>query len=78
MQVVLGGVDLEKLEPEDQAVAVERYIMHENYTEIDDVQYNDIGPVHYNEIGSNTFEYTYCNFNTVKCLVIFVTDLFKL
>lgn len=43
MQVELGGVDLEKNEPADQKLAVQSYILHENYTEIDDVQYNDIG-----------------------------------
>ncbi|KAG7325061.1 hypothetical protein KOW79_011377 [Hemibagrus wyckioides] len=42
MQVELGGVDLEKSEPADQKLAVQSYILHENYTEIDDVQYNDI------------------------------------
>ncbi|MCI4384341.1 hypothetical protein PGIGA_G00037580 [Pangasianodon gigas] len=42
MQVVLGGVDLEKHEAADQTVAVETYIMHENYTDIDHIQYNDI------------------------------------
>ncbi|KAM9462634.1 hyaluronan-binding protein 2-like [Clarias gariepinus] len=42
MQVVLGGVDLEKHEAADQTVAVEKYFVHDNYTEIDDVQYNDI------------------------------------
>ncbi|KAF5896509.1 hyaluronan-binding protein 2-like [Clarias magur] len=42
MQVVLGGVDLEKHEAADQTVAVEKYFVHENYTDIDEVQYNDI------------------------------------
>ncbi|XP_017338655.2 hyaluronan-binding protein 2 [Ictalurus punctatus] len=42
MQVVLGGVDLDKHEAADQILAVEKYIVHDNYTEIDDVQYNDI------------------------------------
>ncbi|XP_026996238.2 hyaluronan-binding protein 2-like [Tachysurus fulvidraco] len=42
MQVVLGGVDLDKHEAADQTLAVKSYIMHENYTEVDDVQYNDI------------------------------------
>ncbi|KAF4085049.1 hypothetical protein AMELA_G00112910 [Ameiurus melas] len=44
MQVVLGGVDLDKHEAADQTLAVEKYIVHDNYTEIDDVQYNDIDP----------------------------------
>ncbi|XP_026770832.2 hyaluronan-binding protein 2 isoform X2 [Pangasianodon hypophthalmus] len=42
MQVVLGGVDLEKHEAADQTVEVEDYIMHENYTETGDALYNDI------------------------------------
>ncbi|KAI5623310.1 hyaluronan-binding protein 2 precursor [Silurus asotus] len=42
MQVVLGGVDLEKHEAADQTLAVEKYIKHHNYTDIDDIQYNDI------------------------------------
>ncbi|KAK3529561.1 hypothetical protein QTP70_031977, partial [Hemibagrus guttatus] len=42
MQVELGGVDLEKHESADQTLAVQSYILHENYTEIDNVQYNDI------------------------------------
>ncbi|XP_060794850.1 hyaluronan-binding protein 2 [Neoarius graeffei] len=42
MQVVLGGVDIQKNEAIDQTVGVEDYITHENYTDIDSVLYNDI------------------------------------
>lgn len=43
MQVVLGGVDIQKNEAIDQTVGVEDYITHENYEDIDNVLYNDIG-----------------------------------
>ncbi|KAL7869265.1 hypothetical protein AOLI_G00132530 [Acnodon oligacanthus] len=42
MQVVLGGVNLEKHEAADQTVEVDSYIIHENYTETLDALYNDI------------------------------------
>ncbi|KAF7705379.1 hyaluronan-binding protein 2-like [Silurus meridionalis] len=42
MQVVMGGVDLNKHEAADQIVEVEDYFMHENYTETDKALYNDI------------------------------------
>ncbi|XP_061084004.1 hyaluronan-binding protein 2-like [Conger conger] len=42
MRVVLGGVDLVKVEPSEQVVEVERVILHENYREAPWAVYNDI------------------------------------
>lgn len=43
MQVVLGGVDLEKDEIYDQVIPVEKAVVHEDYRETPFVLYNDIG-----------------------------------
>lgn len=43
MQVVLGGVDIEKEETYDQAIRVERAIVHEQYRESPVALHNDIG-----------------------------------
>lgn len=45
MQVVLGGVDLEKDETYAQAIRVERAIVHEQYRESPFALHNDIGEV---------------------------------
>lgn len=45
MQVVLGGVDIEKDEAHDQAIQVERAIVHEQYRESPFALHNDIGEV---------------------------------
>lgn len=45
MQVVLGGVDIEKDEAYDQAIQVERAIVHEHYRESPFALHNDIGEV---------------------------------
>lgn len=45
MQVVLGGVDIEKDETYDQAIQVERAIVHEHYRESPFALHNDIGEV---------------------------------
>uniref|UniRef100_A0AAQ4QGR0 trypsin n=1 Tax=Gasterosteus aculeatus aculeatus TaxID=481459 RepID=A0AAQ4QGR0_GASAC len=42
MQVVLGGVDLEKDEIYDQVIPVEKAVVHEDYRETPFVLYNDI------------------------------------
>ncbi|KAG5831509.1 hypothetical protein ANANG_G00304450 [Anguilla anguilla] len=42
MQVVLGGVNLAKVEPSDQTVEVEKVIVHEHYRETPAAVYNDI------------------------------------
>ncbi|XP_076008005.1 factor VII-activating protease-like [Genypterus blacodes] len=42
MQVVLGGVDLEKTEAFDQAIPVERAVVHEAYRETSFALYNDV------------------------------------
>lgn len=45
MQVVLGGVDIEKEETYDQAIPVVRAIVHEQYRESPFALHNDIGEV---------------------------------
>lgn len=45
MQVVLGGVDIEKDETCDQAIGVERAVVHEQYRESSFALHNDIGEV---------------------------------
>lgn len=45
MQVVLGGVDIEKDETSDQAIEVEQAIVHEQYRESPFALHNDIGEV---------------------------------
>ena len=45
MQVVLGGVDIEKAEVYDQVIPVERAIMHEGYKATHFALYNDVGEV---------------------------------
>lgn len=45
MQVVLGGVDLDKAEQYDQTIPVQRAIVHENYKESPFALHNDIGVV---------------------------------
>ncbi|NP_001103843.2 hyaluronan-binding protein 2 precursor [Danio rerio] len=42
VRVELGGVNLEKDDPDKQFVEVEKIIVHENYTETFDALYNDI------------------------------------
>ncbi|TNN67712.1 Hyaluronan-binding protein 2 [Liparis tanakae] len=42
MQVVLGGVDLEKEEVFDQVIPVEKAIVHEKYKETPSALYNDV------------------------------------
>lgn len=44
MQVVMGGVDIEKPEDFDQTVPVERTIIHEDYRLTPLEIYSDIGP----------------------------------
>lgn len=46
MQVVLGGVDIEKDEASDQVIPVEKVIVHEHYRETPYALHNDIGEVH--------------------------------
>lgn len=46
MQVVLGGVDIEKDEIYDQVVPVEKAIVHENYRESPFALHNDVGEAH--------------------------------
>lgn len=43
--MVLGGVDIEKDETYDQAVQVERAVVHEQYRESPFALHNDIGEV---------------------------------
>lgn len=45
MQVVLGGVDIEKDEVYDQVVPVEKAIVHEEYKETPFALHNDVGEV---------------------------------
>lgn len=45
VQVVLGGVDIEKDEASDQVIPVEKVIVHEHYRETHAL-HNDIGEVH--------------------------------
>lgn len=46
MQVVLGGVDIERDEAYDQVIPVEKAIMHEDYKQTSFALHNDIGEVH--------------------------------
>lgn len=46
MQVVLGGVDIEKNEVFDQVIPVERAIVHEQYRQSPFALYNDVGEEH--------------------------------
>lgn len=46
MQVVLGGVDIEKNEAYDQVIPVERAIVHEEYKESPFALHNDVGELH--------------------------------
>lgn len=46
LQVVLGGVDIEKDEASDQVIPVEKVIVHEHYRETPSALHNDIGEVH--------------------------------
>lgn len=46
MQVVLGGVDIERDEAYDQVIPVEKAIMHEDYKQSPFALHNDIGEVH--------------------------------
>lgn len=46
MQVVLGGVDIEKDEIYDQVVPVEKAIVHENYRKSPFALHNDVGEAH--------------------------------
>lgn len=43
MQVVLGGVDIEKSEVYDQIIPVERAHVHEEYKETPFALHNDVG-----------------------------------
>lgn len=45
MQVVLGGVDIEKDEVYDQVIPVEKAIVHEEYKESPFALHNDVGEV---------------------------------
>lgn len=45
MQVVLGGVDIEKDETYDQVIPVEKAIVHEEYKESPFALHNDVGEV---------------------------------
>ncbi len=45
MQVVLGGVDIEKDEMYDQVIPVDKAIVHEEYKESPVALHNDIGEV---------------------------------
>lgn len=45
MQVVLGGVDIEKDEVYDQVIRVEKAIVHEEYKESPFALHNDVGEV---------------------------------
>lgn len=49
MQVVLGGVDIQKDEAYDQVIAVENAIVHEGYRKTPNALYNDIGEVFLND-----------------------------
>jgi len=43
LQVVVGSLSLDKLEPTAQTIEVENSIVHENYRETSEGVYNDIG-----------------------------------
>ncbi len=43
MQVVLGGVDIQKDEAYDQVIPVEKAIVHEDYKESPFALHNDVG-----------------------------------
>ncbi|XP_033886726.2 hyaluronan-binding protein 2-like isoform X1 [Acipenser ruthenus] len=51
VQVVLGGQDLQKNEPEDQTFDVEKSIVHENYRNTGKVLYNDIALLKLKPVG---------------------------
>ncbi|XP_058882038.1 hyaluronan-binding protein 2-like isoform X2 [Acipenser ruthenus] len=51
VQVVLGGQDLQKKEPEDQTFDVEKSIVHGNYTDIGEAVYNDIALLKLKPVG---------------------------
>ncbi|MBN3278445.1 HABP2 protein, partial [Polyodon spathula] len=51
VQVVLGGQDLQKNEPEDQTFDVEKSIVHGNYTDIGEAVYNDIALLKLKPVG---------------------------
>jgi len=46
MQVVLGGVDIEKEEIFDQVIPVAKAIVHENYKQTPAALQNDVGELH--------------------------------